>query len=96
MTQTQEVGRTCTGYFKMTGLTSAKTIPGEGNAVMLQAETQSVRIRLDGVAPDGDTGMLLTAGTIFWYVGDLSKIQVIEDAATAVLHVHTFKGVVAS
>lgn len=92
MTHTQESARECVGYYKLDDLASAQGLVGDGgNAVMLQAETQSVRIRLDGVNPDSTTGMLLTAGTIFWFVGDLSRIRVIQSAASAVLHATVFK-----
>lgn len=57
--------------------------------VALQAETQNIRFRCDGVSPDASTGMLLIAGgepTIF-DSGSLTKMLLIEAAGGAKLNI---------
>lgn len=79
-----------TGQHRMTGLSSAKSVAGVGNKVILQAETQPVRIRY-GAAPTTTVGLLLAVGTIYELeLGpdqNIYELQVIETAGSATLNV---------
>lgn len=52
--------------------------------VRLQAETQALRYRDDGVAPTASVGMLLPVGASFDYDGDLNNLQLINATAGAI------------
>lgn len=79
-----------TGQFRMTGLSSAVSIAGVGNKVILQAETQAVRVKY-GAAPTTTDGLLLATGVVYEIeLGpdqSIHELQVIEAAASAVLNV---------
>ena len=94
MIQQVEIGREVTGYHQMTGLSSVKPVPGSGSAVMIQAETQPVRYRADGVDPTTTVGILLAAGethTLNVGHGNINNIRVIETLASAKVNVVAFK-----
>jgi hypothetical protein len=59
----------------------------KANFALIVAETQDVRWRDDGTAPTSTVGMLLKAGVIFQYDGDLSKIKFIETASSAKVNI---------
>jgi hypothetical protein len=87
---------TSSGYVQMASLSSASgltSIPTGAKAALLQAETQDVRVRFDGTNPTGATnGFLLTKVTDkLFYAGDLSKIKVLETAASAKLNVQYYQ-----
>lgn len=89
-----ELSRECTGYHKMDNISAARSCSGVGSIVMLQAETQSVRYRLDGQDPTATEGFLITAGTVHTInVGDgnIPNIKVIQASSGAILHVHAFR-----
>jgi hypothetical protein len=88
----------CLGYQQLATLSSATglTVPTrdpisgmdvKANFALIVAETQDVRWRDDGTAPTASVGMLLKAGTIFQYDGDLNKIQFIEVTGSAKVNV---------
>jgi len=61
---------------------------GKANRALIQCETQDVRWTDDpAVDPTASVGMLLKANTVLSYTGDLSKLRLIQVAATAVLNV---------
>jgi len=61
---------------------------GKPNRALIQCETQDVRWTDDSdVDPTATVGMLQKVNTVLEYSGDLSKIRLIQVAATAVLHV---------
>jgi hypothetical protein len=94
MIQGIEIGREVTGYHQMTGLSSAKPVPGVGSVVMLQAETQPVRYRADNVNPTASVGILIAAGethTLNVGHGNINKIRIIETLASAKVNVVAFK-----
>lgn len=74
----------------MTSLSSATPVHGVGNKVILQAETQSVRIWY-GAAPTTTNGLLLAVGVVYTIeLGpdqSIHDIQAIETMANAVLNV---------
>lgn len=80
------------GYVQLTSLSgatafSATQIPARAKRVLLQAETQNIRFRDDGVAPTASVGMILYAGaTPFEYVGDIATLQFIEVTASGKLN----------
>lgn len=81
------------GYEQITSLAAAAalTIPTVGGIravyALLEAESQTVRWRDDGVNPTAAIGMPLPVDTPFWYNGDLSTFRVAEQAASAKLNV---------
>jgi hypothetical protein len=86
--------RTPLGYERITGLSTAKglTVPSSlATLVLLRPESQSVRIRDDGVDPTAGVGFPLNANDVFEYTGDLSAIKFIEITASAVLHALYYK-----
>jgi hypothetical protein len=88
----------CLGYQQLATVSSATglTVPSrdpisgmdvKANFALIVAETQDVRWRDDGTAPTSSVGMLLKAGTIFQYDGDLNKIQFIEVTGSAKVNI---------
>ena len=80
------------GFQQLTSLAAAVglTVPEDAVAVLLTAETQPVRFRDDGTNPTAAIGHRLVPalmGSPFLYVGDLTTIKFIEEAASAKLNV---------
>lgn len=83
-----------TGYHQVTSLGSAVPVPGTGSIVMIQAEAQNLRYRVDGVDPTGTVGMILAAGechTLNVGDGNIGNIKVIQSVAGGKLNVTAFK-----
>jgi hypothetical protein len=84
------------GYEKLMSITTPKeltSIPASVRSAWLQAETEDVRLRLDGVSPTSSTGMLLKAGLAPLEVHGretLQNLRVLQNASGAVLHVLYF------
>jgi hypothetical protein len=92
------------GFASSNTLSSAKTlaqinggspeaIPTGATTALIQAITQNVRWRDDGTSPTAGTGVQLAAGDQFYYTGDLTAIEFIQETATAVLNVSFYKQV---
>jgi hypothetical protein len=87
------------GYMQMTSLSVAvglgplgTVIPTNAIMCLICAEGQAVRWRDDGVAPTAAVGMPLQAGQEFQYTSnDLTQIQFIQQAASAILNVSFYK-----
>lgn len=87
----------CLGYQQITSLSTAAslTVPvvdknglnQKPTFALIIAETQNVRWRDDGTAPTASVGMPLIVGVPLQYDGDLSKIQFIEQTASAKLNI---------
>jgi len=75
------------GYAQVVGISSAISPPVPGRILILMPEAQGIRIRDDGTDPTATVGFLITAGTIYEYKGDTSKLKIIEDAASTTLNV---------
>lgn len=85
------------GYQQITDLSSAVglTVPARDvngllctpTIALITPETQGVRWRDDGVAPTASVGMPLAAGVTLQYDGDLSRIQFIQQTASAKLNI---------
>jgi hypothetical protein len=85
------------GYQQITSLSSAAglTVPQtdlnglacKPTLAIITAETQAVRWRDDDTAPTASVGMPLAAGATLQYDGDLTKIQFIEQTASARLNI---------
>ena len=90
---TIEEGRKCIGFQQMTGITTAQLLAGTGSgeAVLISVEGNGLRYRLDGVDPTSTVGGLVAAGGTMWYVGDLKKFKVIQQAAGTIVNVHVFE-----
>lgn len=72
------------GYAQDTDLAAAGglptvsgSIPAATTVALIQAEGADVRWRDDGVDPTASVGMLLGAGTAFWYRGTFSAFKAI-------------------
>ncbi len=88
---------TCLGYQQITSLSAAAalTVPARDptglnqkpTLALIVAETVGVRWRDDGVAPTASVGMPLAVGVPFAYDGDLTKIQFIQQSASATLNI---------
>lgn len=66
---------------------STLTVPAGARVAIIQATGQNVRWRDDGTAPSATVGIQLAAGDSFLYVGKLSALQFIEEAAGGILNV---------
>lgn len=66
---------------------TALTVPAGSDYAIIQALTQNIRWRDDGVDPTASVGMQLTAGLDFLYSGDLSALRVIQEAGSAEVNV---------
>lgn len=87
----------CMGYQQITSLSSAATLTvpatdknglsAKPTLAVIVPETQAVRWRDDGTAPTSSVGMPLAVGQPLEYDGDLSKIQFIEQSASAKINV---------
>jgi len=85
------------GYQQISSLSAAAslTVPTvdvnglacKPSIAIITPETQGVRWRDDGVAPTASVGMPLAAGVSLQYDGDLTKIQFIEQTASAKLNI---------
>lgn len=85
------------GYQQITSLSAAAslTVPVRDvqglscrpSIAIITPETQAVRWRDDGTAPTSSVGMPLAAGTTLQYDGDLTKIQFIQQTASAALNI---------
>ncbi len=97
MTMNIKAVTTCFGYQQITGLNTVKSLtvpnltPDGLNAkpvfALIIAESTGVRWRDDGTAPTSTVGMPLAVGVPLQYDGDLSKIQFIEQSASAKLNI---------
>lgn len=79
----------CRGFQQVTGLSTVVTlnVPASASNALIQAETQAVRWRDDGVAPTASVGMLLPAGGELRYDGNLMALKIIEVSPSAKLNV---------
>jgi len=86
------------GYCQITSLGSAVTLAGGGctvpsnaTAVYVEAETQAVRYRDDGVAPTAGVGMPIAQNGTLFYAGNIAALQFIQQTASAKLNVLFYK-----
>lgn len=83
------------GYVQLTSLAAAAgvaaaSVPDGAKAALIQAETQPVRYRDDGVAPTASVGMIIPANGSVWYTGwrfDSTLLQFIETTASAKVNI---------
>lgn len=85
------------GYQQITDLSAAVglTVPAldvnglscKPSIALITPETQGVRWRDDGTAPTSSVGMPLASGVTLQYDGDLTKIQFIQQSASAKLNI---------
>lgn len=70
---------------------SGAGIPAGTQLLVIQPETQAIRMRDDGTAPTATVGYPLAAATEFQYTGQsMPALQVIAQTAGAVLNVWAF------
>ena len=69
---------------------SAPGIPEGAQMLLLQPESQAIRMRDDGTAPTAAVGYPVAVGSEFQYTGALASLQVIAQAAGAALNVWAF------
>lgn len=97
MATTLKAVTSCLGYQQITSLSSAQTltVPArdvlgnkqQATIALITPETQAVRWRDDGTAPTATVGMPLAVGVTLQYDGDLTKIQFIEQTASAKINI---------
>lgn len=81
------------GYCQITVLTSAVnlvtascstgSVPAQGIVAEICVSGQAIRYRDDGTAPTASIGIPVAAGTCFQYAGNIAKLSVIQQSATA-------------
>lgn len=88
-----EANREVKGFEQITDLSSAVgLVVAEGaNAALIQAETQDVKWRADGMDPTSTVGQLLAAGDSIFYTSDLTVIKFLEVTGGAKLNVHYYE-----
>ena len=76
-------------YQQITSLGTAVGLepPQHARIALIQAVAQSVRWRDDGTNPTATVGMQLEAGRDILYTGDLTKLKLIEEAASAEVNI---------
>lgn len=75
------------GYSQVVGISSAISSPVPGRILYLMPENNGIRIRDDGTEPTPTVGFLIPAGVCYIYIGDTSKLRIIEIAVSATLNV---------
>lgn len=75
------------GYAQVVGIAAAIDPPVGGRILMLNPETQGIRIRDDGTDPTNSVGLLIPAGSCYKYVGDVRELRIIEAAGSSTLNV---------
>jgi len=78
------------GYYQLTTLSSAVSIPGPGRICWLIPETQAIRFRDDGTDPTTTVGFLIPVGVCFKYNGDPKALRIIEAAASASVNILSY------
>ena len=92
----------CMGYQQIVGAvaSTALTIPQIDPVTGLQSmpvqaviicDGAGIRWRDDGTAPTASVGMPISVGTVFVYDGDLTRLRIIQQAATATINVAYYK-----
>jgi hypothetical protein len=92
----------CMGYQQIVGAaaSTALTIPSIDAVTGLRAmpiqaviicEGAGIRWRDDGTDPTASVGMPIAVGTTFVYDGDLRRLRIIQQAATATINVAYYK-----
>lgn len=89
LTITNQTGFTATGVTETTKGGTVGIPPGAQFA-LIQATTQNVRWRSDGVWPTTTVGMQLAAGGTMLFDGDLDTFTVIEETSGAILNVEFY------
>lgn len=81
------------GYQQITSIDTAQgiTVPQGAKIVLVQAESQTVRWRDDGTSPTASVGTRLLVNTDMLYIGDLTTIKFIGEAAGAKLNLTYYK-----
>lgn len=81
--RTRDTSLTPKGYQQLIPATStALTVPGGAVYALLQARTNDISYRDDGVAPTIAAGMRIVVDTTLFYTGDLAALRFIGVAAT--------------
>lgn len=84
-------------YAQDTTISSASalpgTIPAATTVALIQAEGADIRWRDDGENPTASVGMLLGAGTAFWYRGTFSAFKAIQVTSGGILNVSYYQEV---
>lgn len=75
-------------HTRNSALSAAVTLarPEDANFLLIQAETQNVRVTLDGTTPTATVGFLLTAGDPVTVLPVHEDVKAIEVTASAVIN----------
>lgn len=84
------------GQFQTADLSTAvaaPSIPANARVALIQAVDNDVAWRDDGTAATNSSGgsfggMILSAGTSFWYIGQIKKLSFIEAVSTSTAYVN--------
>jgi hypothetical protein len=74
-----------------TNPTTGPALPESSVRALIQAEGADVRWADDGTTPTASLGMIIPNGVVLEYEGDLSKIKLIQAAASAKLNVSYYR-----
>jgi len=78
------------GYGQDASFASASALPAippKARIALIQAEGDSLRWRDDGTNPTTSVGMILATGETFLYIGDLSRIKIVESSTNSTVNV---------
>jgi hypothetical protein len=81
------------GYQQITDVSGVTnlTVPAGANTALIQVEGSQVRWVDDGTNPSAGIGMFIPVNGGQWYVGDLGRLKLIQDAAGAKLNVSYYR-----
>lgn len=84
------LGQVQLGTGVITSATLVTVISG-ANALLINPEVQNIRFRDDGTAPTTGIGILVTAGSIYEYTGNIGALQIIGAAGGAICNLSQYK-----
>lgn len=79
------------GYRQLTPSTAQGVSIPNARVALIQALTQNIRLRDDGIDPTPTVGFRLHAGQSVWYIGDMVQLRMIEEAASAEVNILGYK-----
>lgn len=89
--KTSEQGRVVIGFYQLSSIDAAAVnSPGPGEAISIQAEAGPLRVRLDGIAPDANTGQLVVENSILYFAGNLLLVKIIGVNGASIANIHTY------
>ncbi|NPT59089.1 hypothetical protein [Paraburkholderia elongata] len=89
----QGITATPLGFQQITTLSTAQslTVPAGALLAVIQASTQAISWRDDGIAPTATVGMSIATGNELQYNGNLSAIQLIQVTSGAIANISYYR-----